>query len=561
MTARILLVEDDLISQQIIQGVLEAKGYTVDAVASGFDAVQQLRHSRYDLALVDYHMPDLDGLASAKLLDAMSDGVPPKLVAITADSLGLQGREGASSIFDAILTKPIQPGSLLDQLERLLRDPEREQKIAASRALWIAAGLDRRPRALAIPSPSFEQALALGLCFDEPSEHEPADIILLIDAHRTDDVARLRVQPKGSILPVIDMTGTLGNAADGSYQITDPASWNEVAGTIRRFAMRAAMLNVTDSEPADVGASLMTYLAVAERAMTPVMDGNRKTFVHYTGFFPEQIAIASAERLADKGMLRKRFVDRFNVCGECASHRLNVREECPSCRSSNQIEVPLLHHFKCAWQGPDAEFQVGEKLVCPKCRQNLQHYGTDYERSGTIFSCGECAQTCDEPAIGFVCIDCGAHTDGDAVSTQDIFEYQLTPLGLSCVSTPMLTYTANVPGDVSLAVARLKTDATIAAGAIAVAEIIYGNHGRAAEIGGNKRVGGLRKLFLENLRNAVKDVAQVVADAEGGDYIIFHDTSVNEVTTHGAVLLQQCEIVLAEPIGARLRLIDKSAAA
>ena len=106
MRERILLVDDDTLAQDLLKSVLQTRGYVVDTAEDGFAAVRMLRNERYDLALIDYHMPDLDGFASARLLRDVSSGDDgPKLVAVTADNNALSVRPGADTVFDAILPR------------------------------------------------------------------------------------------------------------------------------------------------------------------------------------------------------------------------------------------------------------------------------------------------------------------------------------------------------------------------------------------------------------------------------------------------------------------------
>jgi hypothetical protein len=71
--------------------------------------------------------------------------------------------------------------------------------------------------------------------------------------------------------------------------------------------------------------------------------------------------------------------------------------------------------------------------VCPKCREHLGHLGDDYGKPGSATRCGGCGLISSATAVGFVCLDCGAHTDGDAATKRDVFSYVLTPEGVALV--------------------------------------------------------------------------------------------------------------------------------
>ena len=52
MSARILLVEDDPVSQDLLRRILQARGHQVDAAIDGFTGLRLLKQQTYDLALV-----------------------------------------------------------------------------------------------------------------------------------------------------------------------------------------------------------------------------------------------------------------------------------------------------------------------------------------------------------------------------------------------------------------------------------------------------------------------------------------------------------------------------
>jgi len=64
---RILVVEDDDIQRSVLQSVLAAGGFEVETVSSGGVAVPKILDGRYDLVLLDYQLPEIDGLTIARL--------------------------------------------------------------------------------------------------------------------------------------------------------------------------------------------------------------------------------------------------------------------------------------------------------------------------------------------------------------------------------------------------------------------------------------------------------------------------------------------------------------
>ena len=86
---RVLLVEDDLISQHLLRGILEPWGVTLVCVGSGHEALA-LRQQVWDLVMVDGELPDMNAAALAQAWTAGQSFAQrlrrqgPPLVAITA---------------------------------------------------------------------------------------------------------------------------------------------------------------------------------------------------------------------------------------------------------------------------------------------------------------------------------------------------------------------------------------------------------------------------------------------------------------------------------------------
>ncbi len=137
-----------------------------------------------------------------------------------------------------------------------------------------------------------------------------------------------------------------------------------------------------------------------------------------------------AEELAGRGFLAKRFFDRLHVCPQCQSSRLNVREECSSCRSPRIEEQPIVHHFRCGHEATESEYkQAGPHFECPKCGDRLRHIGLDYDKPGSAMVCRACGQMDDTVAIGFRCMDCHYHQDSERMPTRTWYHYSLTAKG------------------------------------------------------------------------------------------------------------------------------------
>jgi CheY-like chemotaxis protein len=120
---RILIVEDDDFQRELLKTVLEQRGYVVETLSSGLEVVRRIRENCYDLVLVDYNLPGMDGLAIGTLvLDLMQEHLRPRMIALTATPTRLKAKEvAAGSVFDEIVEKSSDLGRLLQTVDRHLR--------------------------------------------------------------------------------------------------------------------------------------------------------------------------------------------------------------------------------------------------------------------------------------------------------------------------------------------------------------------------------------------------------------------------------------------------------
>jgi ribosomal protein S27E len=158
---------------------------------------------------------------------------------------------------------------------------------------------------------------------------------------------------------------------------------------------------------------------------------------------------AVLEEMADADLLRRRFCERLHMCARCGSSRLHAREVCGACKSSHLAEEPLVHHYACAFQGPQRLFEAASGYVCPKCRKQLRHYGVDYDKPGVVIACHSCGDTLAEPDVGFTCVDCSTYTGGDAAAQRDWHHYDLLADGVAAIRSgqlPRMDVAEGMPG-------------------------------------------------------------------------------------------------------------------
>ena len=129
---RILVVEDDEMQRSVLKSVLEAYGFTVEVAVDGFQAFRIIRDCIFrdrifDLAVFDYQLPEVDGLATGRLISSfLKEDVRPRMIAFTAAPDHLAGRlAGDHGVFDEIVAKSAGLSGLLATVGLQLRSSPR----------------------------------------------------------------------------------------------------------------------------------------------------------------------------------------------------------------------------------------------------------------------------------------------------------------------------------------------------------------------------------------------------------------------------------------------------
>ena len=119
--ARILLVEDNELNQQVAQEFLGKSGLAVTVAGHGQEALDRLREQSFDAVLMDLHMPVMDGCEAARRIRALGHTVP--IIAMTAAAMPLDRHASASAGMNDHITKPIDPRELAETLRRWITTP------------------------------------------------------------------------------------------------------------------------------------------------------------------------------------------------------------------------------------------------------------------------------------------------------------------------------------------------------------------------------------------------------------------------------------------------------
>jgi two-component system sensor histidine kinase/response regulator len=123
--ARVLLVEDNLVNQQVASAFLAMAGLEVTVAANGVEAVDWVRRAPFDAVLMDMQMPEMDGLQATRMIRLLPAAAQLPIIAMTAAAMEEDKQACLAAGMNAHITKPIDPKQLMYTLLAWMPPPQR----------------------------------------------------------------------------------------------------------------------------------------------------------------------------------------------------------------------------------------------------------------------------------------------------------------------------------------------------------------------------------------------------------------------------------------------------
>ena len=130
-------------------------------------------------------------------------------------------------------------------------------------------------------------------------------------------------------------------------------------------------------------------------------------------------------KLHKAGVLEKKLHDKLLLCPECSSADISTRYCCPFCKSLDIQKSSLVEHVKCGYMDLEANFQIGDKYVCPKCHEELSKIDIDYRKAGIWCVCNNCGKSFDVAVPSHFCRSCMANSTFEEIVMKDVYSYTL----------------------------------------------------------------------------------------------------------------------------------------
>jgi two-component system, sensor histidine kinase and response regulator len=295
-TLRALIVDDNAAAREIIDDLLTGIVSHRDAVASGPEAIAAIKQADaaapYDVVFMDWRMPGMDGLQTARTLKAdASIQHPPAIVMVTAFGREEVREEAERLHVDGFLVKPVTRSMLVDSLVNTFADA-RDQAAAVASATAQGISLEGL-RILLVEDNDINQQIAVellegvGASVDVAENGQkavdklfggpippPYDLVLMdlqmpvLDGHQA--TAKIRADQRFADLPIFAMTAhatlderdsCLANGMNGHIaKPIDPALLFDTLNKVPRRAHQAVA--AVEISPAEVAATSPEFPAI-----------------------------------------------------------------------------------------------------------------------------------------------------------------------------------------------------------------------------------------------------------------------------------------------------------
>jgi PAS domain S-box-containing protein len=225
--ARVLLVEDNEINQEVAIGQLEDAEVFVDLAENGAEAVRMVRENDYDIVLMDMQMPVMDGIEATRILRSNPRFESLPIIAMTANALVSDREMCLEAGMNDHIAKPIDPDQLFGVLLRWIKRPDGD---GAGLPEWIEA----RP---AVAAPTAAAPAAEG-----PLDIDGIDVKSALkrtggNRKRYESLLRRFAQQQGGTVDEIRKALSMGDAATAERAAH---SLKGAAGTLGAVALSEA---------------------------------------------------------------------------------------------------------------------------------------------------------------------------------------------------------------------------------------------------------------------------------------------------------------------------------
>ncbi|MBP6519165.1 PAS domain S-box protein [Shewanella sp.] len=357
----VLVVDDNATARDIMRTTLESMGFRVDTVRSGEEAISRCLLQTYEVALIDWKMPNMDGLETARQIQLQAKS-QPKILMVSAHANHEFITQIEQLALAGYISKPISASRMLDGImnaigrEGILPVRRRTEELAPQLLLPLQGKrillVEDNEMNLEVASEFLEQVgiiLSIAtngqIALDKLSQQH-FDLVLMdcqmpvMDGYQATKAIRKR--PELANLPVVAMTA---NAMAGDRDMCLRAGMNDhIAKPIEVNVLYQTLLKYLGSSSgisAAIRAEASTQLT-SSSAQGEVSNGADQTVLLKWPEHPELDIDRGLQLVQHSTRLYQRIFDRF------VSSQRNVVEQVRKAIAANQVEdaVRIAHTLK-----------------------------------------------------------------------------------------------------------------------------------------------------------------------------------------------------------------------
>src|SRR3974390_146164 len=127
MPHTILVVDDDPITQRVLQHYLARTGHHILSATNGREAIDLAKRELPQLIILDVMMPEMGGLTALRQLKEIDTTKSIPVVIVTVQAAAITQLEAEASGAALFITKPFSPTQLLASIKRLLPQNDQEE--------------------------------------------------------------------------------------------------------------------------------------------------------------------------------------------------------------------------------------------------------------------------------------------------------------------------------------------------------------------------------------------------------------------------------------------------
>jgi DNA-binding response OmpR family regulator len=129
--AKILVIDDDTPIRETLSLALETAGFKVDSAKNGKEAITKSHETFYNLAIVDWRLPDIEG---TKLLGELKETTPRMAKILLTGFPSMDNAiDAVNNCADAFIVKPVKLEDLVSKIKELLRKQQEEKDYSEER--------------------------------------------------------------------------------------------------------------------------------------------------------------------------------------------------------------------------------------------------------------------------------------------------------------------------------------------------------------------------------------------------------------------------------------------